>query len=812
MRLVDDQQEILREVVDQRGGRRPGRPGVDVARVVLDAGAEPDLAHHLDVVVGPHPQPLRLQQLALALQFGEPLLEFLLDGRDRVRHPLRARHVVGGREDPQRVDLADDVTGQRMQVVQRLDLVAEELDAYREFLVGRDDLDSVAAHAERAAGERHVVAGVLDVDQQPQQRVAGHLYADLQLDRSVQVGLRRAEAVDAGHRCDHDDVAAREQARRRRVPQPLHVVVDRAVLLDVGVGLGDVRLGLVVVVVRDEVLDGVVRQHFPQLVGELRGQRLVGRHHQRGPLQPLDQPRGRGRLAGAGGAQQHHVALPCLDPALQLLDGGGLVTGGCVLADHLESAAGAHDVLDGAVLRVRQHGVFGSEGHGHQGRTTDRHELFPSLCLAYPRSETREIRPGRTHQHRSEGDRAGGGRVHGDAVGAVYGPPDAGPCPVPLPGVVAAAVAGNARHGLPLQPRLRTRPGLLPRCRPVHARPSAWHSEDHYLDLVVRTGEGVDLSDVDELLDRCSARSADTGSRRTGRPDGRRRDRWPVQARVRSRPLAGRERHDPGLAQRIDAACRGYARSMSFSRYREKRPAGRSPEGEYADGRSEPVPTWRSPTLATLTDERFSDPDWIFERKLDGVRCLAFRNGRKVRLLSRNRQSLNGTYPEVLEALAAQKCSKFVVDGEIVAFEGRRTSFARLQGRLGITDPEHALASGIAVFYYLFDLIHLDGKMTTDLPLTRRKRLLRNAFEFEDPLRYTTHRVRDGEAAFDAACKRGDEGIIAKLADAPYEGRRSSSWLKFKCRPRPGVRHRRLHRPEGQPRRTWRAPARLSRR
>jgi bifunctional non-homologous end joining protein LigD len=119
---------------------------------------------------------------------------------------------------------------------------------------------------------------------------------------------------------------------------------------------------------------------------------------------------------------------------------------------------------------------------------------------------------------------------------------------------------------------------------------------------------------------------------------------------------------------------------------------------------TEAVPTWCSPTLATPTDDRFSDPDWIFERKLDGVRCLAFRDSRKVWLLSRNRQSLNGIYPEIVEALAAQKSAKFVVDGEIVAFEGRRTSFARLQGRLGITGPEEAVATGIPVFYYVFDL------------------------------------------------------------------------------------------------------------
>ncbi|SOJ52713.1 Multifunctional non-homologous end joining protein LigD [Mycobacterium simulans] len=197
--------------------------------------------------------------------------------------------------------------------------------------------------------------------------------------------------------------------------------------------------------------------------------------------------------------------------------------------------------------------------------------------------------------------------------------------------------------------------------------------------------------------------------------------------------------------------------------------------------RKENLPGWRDPTLATLTDNRFSDSEWIFERKFDGERCLAFRDGHRLRLLSRKRQSLNGTYPELVDALASQEPSRFVVDGEVVAFEGRRTSFARLQGRLGITNPSAARATGVPIFFYLFDLLHLDGQATTDLPLTWRKRLLRNAFEFTDPLRYTTHREKNGEAAYRAACERGDEGVIAKLADSRYEGRRSSNWLKFKC-------------------------------
>ena len=85
------------------------------------------------------------------------------------------------------------------------------------------------------------------------------------------------------------------------------------------------------------------------------------------------------------------------------------------------------------------------------------------------------------------------------------------------------------------------------------------------------------------------------------------------------------------------------------------------------------------------------------------------------------------------------------------------------------------------MFYHVFDLLHLDGKDTTALPLIWRKRLLRYAFQFRDPLRLSTYVWNEGQAAYRQACQRGDEGVIAKLADSTYEGRRSASWLKFKC-------------------------------
>jgi DNA ligase D-like protein (predicted ligase) len=186
--------------------------------------------------------------------------------------------------------------------------------------------------------------------------------------------------------------------------------------------------------------------------------------------------------------------------------------------------------------------------------------------------------------------------------------------------------------------------------------------------------------------------------------------------------------------------------------------------------------------LATLTEDRFSDRDWFYERKLDGVRCLARRTrSGKVQLSSRNDKDMTATFPEIAQVLAEQTESALLVDGEIVALKGRLTSFERLQGRLGIGDPETARATGIAVYYYVFDLLHLDGTDTRALPLRERKKLLRSALTFTDPLRFSTHRVGAGEQMYREACARGDEGVVAKRAAAPYVGGRSKDWLKFKC-------------------------------
>jgi|SRR5580704_1498885 bifunctional non-homologous end joining protein LigD len=194
------------------------------------------------------------------------------------------------------------------------------------------------------------------------------------------------------------------------------------------------------------------------------------------------------------------------------------------------------------------------------------------------------------------------------------------------------------------------------------------------------------------------------------------------------------------------------------------------------------LPAWVEPQLATLTRERFSDPGWVFERKLDGERCLTFADSAGVRLISRNQRDITSTYPDVAAALAAQITTPGqVLDGEIVAFSGSATSFARLQQRLGLAHPSASLVSEVPVIYYIFDVMYSGGQDVRPLPQLERKEILRGLLSFDDPLRYTEHRERDGERYFEQACRDRWEGLIAKRATAPYQGARTRNWLKFKC-------------------------------
>ena len=162
-------------------------------------------------------------------------------------------------------------------------------------------------------------------------------------------------------------------------------------------------------------------------------------------------------------------------------------------------------------------------------------------------------------------------------------------------------------------------------------------------------------------------------------------------------------------------------------------------------------PDWLEPMAATLTQDRFTGPDWIFERKLDGIRLLAFKRGRDVRLLSRNRLPQN--LPSIAEAIADLPVGDAIFDGEVTWGSG-------------------------TVAYHVFDVVWIDGRDVMSLPLHARRAMLA-----ELPLRSPLQRVAsiDDEKPWDRACREGWEGVVAKRRDSPYEHRRSPHWLKMKC-------------------------------
>ena len=161
---------------------------------------------------------------------------------------------------------------------------------------------------------------------------------------------------------------------------------------------------------------------------------------------------------------------------------------------------------------------------------------------------------------------------------------------------------------------------------------------------------------------------------------------------------------------------------------------------------------------------------WLFEPKLDGLRCVAVRNGRDVGLWSRNRLSFNEHFPELVAELRRLPASNFVLDGEVVALVGGRPSFTALQEG-GAGD----------VVYWVFDLPWLLGEDLRELPVEQRKALLQKAVPGSLHLQVVKPLSGDPAALFEGACREGWEGLVAKRAGSAYRSGRRGEWVKLKC-------------------------------
>ena len=214
-----------------------------------------------------------------------------------------------------------------------------------------------------------------------------------------------------------------------------------------------------------------------------------------------------------------------------------------------------------------------------------------------------------------------------------------------------------------------------------------------------------------------------------------------------------------------------------------KRSASPIQPGELDGARKSALPSRVEPMLATLGEHPFSDPNWLFEIKWDGVRALARIENGNVTLRSRTGAEITKRYPELAsfpEALAARQA---IVDGEIVALDAKgHSDFERLQERMHVRAPSENLPSQIPVVYYVFDLLYCDGYDLREAPLLKRKQLLQRLLHASERFRYSDHQLEHGKELFELANEAGLEGIVAKRVDSPYVSDRSTYWVKLKVR------------------------------
>lgn len=195
------------------------------------------------------------------------------------------------------------------------------------------------------------------------------------------------------------------------------------------------------------------------------------------------------------------------------------------------------------------------------------------------------------------------------------------------------------------------------------------------------------------------------------------------------------------------------------------------------------MPAAIQPMLASIAEDPFDNPNWLFEIKWDGYRVLSFIDNGKVRMVSRNQNNLGPRYPELRELPKLVNAKSAILDGEVVVLDEQgRPSFSLMQQRTGIRAHGRQAASrpDLPIIYYVFDLLYLDGYDLRRVGLDDRKRALKQILPAGELVRFSDHHAGQGVALFQVAKQKGLEGIVAKKCDSCYEERRSREWLKIK--------------------------------
>jgi bifunctional non-homologous end joining protein LigD len=212
----------------------------------------------------------------------------------------------------------------------------------------------------------------------------------------------------------------------------------------------------------------------------------------------------------------------------------------------------------------------------------------------------------------------------------------------------------------------------------------------------------------------------------------------------------------------------------------KRRPSPIKPT-EITNARKSAMPPHFEPMLATLADHPFSDPNWLFEIKWDGVRALAWIADGALTLRSRASVDITKRYPELASLPGILTARRAILDGEIVALDSTgHSNFQLLQERMHVRTPSEHLVSQIPVVYLAFDVLYCDGYDLRQSPLLERKLLLQRLLHTSERIRYCDHQLERGKELFNLARQNGLEGIVAKRIDSIYVSDRSPNWVKLK--------------------------------